>query len=132
MSKKVVYVAHPLGAHPDRERNRAQAARWCAWLAEHFDIAPQAPWIVLSGIWQETPELRDRGLACDLATIDACAEVWMVGPRISPGMRLEAEHAYSLGKRVRDLTNFDLDLLLLEGVVGEGFRAVVENSRWHP
>jgi hypothetical protein len=106
MSKTIVYIAHQLGSGPDREHNRAHAASWCAWLAEHFDIAPQAPWIVLSGEWAETPELRERGLACDMATIAVCDELFLCGPRISPGMRFEAAYALSLGKPVRDLTAY--------------------------
>jgi hypothetical protein len=90
---KVVYVAHPLGASEDRELNRANAAKWCAYLAKTYKLAPVADWIVLSGVWNETTDLRELGLSIDKALIERCDELVMVGGRISPGMAIEAEHA---------------------------------------
>lgn len=101
---KVVYIAHRLNA-PTREgieQNRAAASRWVGWLAREFDIAPIADWIVLTGQWDES--MRARGLAIDLKLIERADEVWLVGPRISEGMSIEAGHALKLGKPVRDLT----------------------------
>jgi hypothetical protein len=84
---RVIYVAHPLGPDgPERDRNRANAARWCGWLAREFDVAPVADWIILSGAWSESPDNRERGLAIDFALIARCDEVWLVGGRISPGV----------------------------------------------
>lgn len=98
-------MAHPLGAGPDRERNRKNAARWVAWLASTFGVAVIADWIVLSGEWAETPENRDKGLAFDLALVERADEVWLVGGRVSPGMAMEASHASKLGKTVVDMTH---------------------------
>lgn len=101
---KVIYVAHPLGAGPDRELNRANASKWCAWLAREFGVATIADWIVLSGQWDESPANRDAGLAVDLALIARVDELWLVGGRVSPGMQIEADEALRLGKPVVDLT----------------------------
>ena len=99
---RIVYLCHPLNA-PTREgidANRLNASRWMAWLAREFPIAPVASWITLSAEWPETPENRARGLEIDKALVARCDETWMVGGRISEGMKVEAEAA----RVVRDLT----------------------------
>lgn len=101
--KPVVYVAHPLEQGDDRELNRTNAAHWCCYLAEVHGIVPCAPWIVLAGVWDESK--RALGLEIDLATIERCDELWLVGGRISEGMALEASHARACGINVRDLTS---------------------------
>ena len=105
--RTVVYVAHPLGDGHDREESRASAARWCAAIAEAGPYNPVAMWIVLSGEWDESK--RELGLALDLELVSGCDEVWLVGPRVSPGMRVEAGHALVLGKVVRKLTGHTVD-----------------------
>ncbi len=100
---RVVYVAHPLGAGPDREANRANAAKWCGRLGREFLVSCVADWITLSGQWDEATG-RELGLRCDLSLIARCDEVWLVGGRVSPGMELEAARARQLGVSVRDLT----------------------------
>lgn len=121
---KLVYIAAPLTptsdevarearAFPDwreswvvdtaREANRARAQRWCSWAARQ-GVSPCATWIVLSA-WDETPENRALGLACDFAAIERCDELWLVGGRVSPGMAAEAEHARQHGVVVVDLTH---------------------------
>lgn len=101
---KVVYLAHPLGAGDDREANRRAAARWVAWATTEHGVAVMADWIVLSGELPETTANRDLGLACDLALVARCDELWLVGGRISPGMAMEAAEAQRLGKPINDLT----------------------------
>jgi hypothetical protein len=94
---RVVYIAHPLGAGPDRETNRAKASRWVAWAADQ-GVAPVADWVILSGQWTE--DRRTEGLAIDCALIGRCDELWLVGGRISPGMQIEAAWA-------RNVVRFD-------------------------
>ena len=105
MAKPVVYIAHPLGGGSDREANRINAARWCAWAARARGVAPVADWIILSGELDESPENRTLGLACDVALVARCDEVWLVGGRVSPGMQVEADAARDLGIPVVDLTS---------------------------
>jgi hypothetical protein len=104
---KAVYLAHPLNA-PTRagiDANRARASRWAAWAAVIHGVSPVCSWIVLTGQLEETDENRARGLACDLAQAERCDEVWLVGGRVSSGMRLEADHAAARGIPVLDLTH---------------------------
>lgn len=104
---KVIYVAHPLGHGEDRENNRRAAAEWAGWIAKTFEVAISADWIVLSGVWAE--DMRELGLATDMEMVSRADEVWQVGPRVSPGMALEGDHARRLGKRVRDFTDLTSD-----------------------
>ncbi len=103
MSRTIAYIAHPLSG-PDREQNRVNAARWCVWAARSRGVAPVADWIVLSGGYDESPANRAMGLACDLALVARCDELWLVGGRVSPGMQAEADEARRLGIPVVDLT----------------------------
>lgn len=108
--RKVIYLAAPLTA-PTREgieRNRTNAGCWAAWLVVHFNVAVECTWVVLTGQLEETPENRKRGLECDLALVERCDELWLVGGRVSSGMQLEADHARKRGLRVVDLTALGL------------------------
>jgi hypothetical protein len=101
--KKVVYIAHPL-AGPDREKNLRNAALWCVWAAKVKGVSPVATWIVLASVWTEAD--RELGLACDVAAIKRCHELWLVGGRISAGMLVEKLAAEEAGVLVVDLTQF--------------------------
>jgi len=114
---RVIYVAAPLGAGPDREQNRQNAAKWCAWVAR-LGHAPLADWIILSGQFDETPENRAMGLAIDQALVCRADEVWLVGGRISEGMIIEAKEARQWALPVYDLTH--LGALPPEGDGGPG------------
>lgn len=114
MRRKVVYIAHPLGTGPDREANRARAARWVAWAAFSQGVSPVADWITLSG--QVGEERRQEGLECDLALVERCDAVWLVGGCVSPGMRAEAEHAAACGVEVVDMTGMVEEPPALEGI----------------
>ena len=102
---KVVYIAHALAAPTQQEMglNRRRAARWCAWAARQ-GFAPVATWIVLSQELSETQENRELGLTVDCATVERCDEIWLVGGRVSSGMKRESDHAATHGVFVRDLT----------------------------
>jgi hypothetical protein len=106
MKMRICYIAHVLAAETraEMDENRARAARWCAWAARR-GVAPVATWIVLSGELSETQENRELGLKLDCATVERCDEIWLVGGRVSSGMRRESEHAAAYGVIVRDLTN---------------------------
>lgn len=81
--RKLVYMMHPLGSAANRERNRKLA---CMWQAEIQHAHPEwvvvAPWIGLSGAWQE--DRREEGMAVDLATIDLCSAGVIAGPLDGP------------------------------------------------
>lgn len=102
---KVVYIAHPLGSNRTiRELNRERASRWLAWAAEQ-GVAPVADWIILSGQWTESDANRARGLEIDKALVARCDELWLVGGRVSEGMKVEADAARASGVEVIDMTD---------------------------
>lgn len=112
MSKRI-YLAHPLSPSQSqlaeleeiyivadlREKlalkdNQKSAARWGAWIATTFRYAVSADWIWLSSVLEESPENRALGLSLDKTQIEACDELWALGPRISNGMAVEIDHAH--------------------------------------
>lgn len=126
MSKiPVVYVAHPLGAGPDRESNRKKASVWAAWIAKTFRVAVVADWIILSGEWDESPENRDLGPKLDFALVELCHVVVMVGPRVSLGMQLEAGQA----RAVVDWTGTDSPARFTASAI-ENMRSQLKAAIW--
>ena len=101
---RVVYLAHPVSG--DVPGNLARARRWLAWaIAAHADVAPIAPWITQCEVQDDAHEKqRARGLRDDCAVVARCDELWLVGGRISAGMRLERVAAEDAGVLVVDLT----------------------------
>jgi hypothetical protein len=95
-----IYLAHPLGAGPNRERNRHNAAQWVCFLASRYYVAPVCSWITLAEVWPET--MRDVGLEIDKRLVELVGTVVLCGDHVSPGMRLEAQW----GERVIDLTEY--------------------------
>ena len=100
---KVIYIAHPLSAPTLEgiEANRRRAAKWAAWAATTQGVSPVCSWITLTGELPETPENRRLGLEIDKAQVALCAEIWLVGGRVSKGMAIEA----SVSRKVVDLTH---------------------------
>lgn len=99
------YVAHPLGAGEDRAANIEAATTVLAELQwENPDRVFVASWITLARRWPEDSKHRAAGISADLDLLVHCQEIWLVGPRISPGMTIELEHARKHGLRVVDLT----------------------------
>lgn len=100
---KVIYMAHPLSG--DIAGNLERAKAWLRWIEEHHNVAVVASWITECEVWDDNnPDHRAAGLARDLAVLVRCDELWLVGPRISSGMRAEAEVAIGRGIPVIDMT----------------------------
>jgi hypothetical protein len=101
---KVIYLCHPVSG--DVAGNLANAKLWVRWVEENYPVAVVASWITECEIWDDdNPEHRKAGLARDLAVIERCDAVWLVGGRISSGMAAEAAHAEKFGLPINDLTN---------------------------
>ena len=102
---RVVYLAHPLSG--DVIGNLASAKRWVRWVETAYpDFAVVASWIVECEIWDDSdPEHRAAGLARDLAVIERCESLVLVGGRVSEGMAAEQRWAMSRGIPVLDLTH---------------------------
>lgn len=108
-----VYLAHPVAGEP--ETNIVNAVLWLKYLRRQsaqllssltnsvISARPniQSPW--LAAIEDDRSPGYDRELALQDCrdTVLLFDEVWLVGGRISPGMRIEAECA----RQVRDLTH---------------------------
>ena len=103
--KYLCYIAHPLGAGSDRAANIEAATLMLAGL-QHANPGRVfvASWITLARVWPEDVEHRALGIAADLALLEHCQEIWLTGPHISPGMRIELDHAQKRGLRVVDLS----------------------------
>jgi len=92
-----IYVCHPFAADPEGNAERVRAL--CLVLVE-CGVLPIAPQIYLPQFVDETAH-RDRALQLCLGLLEVCDEVRVYGGRITSGMRLEIEHAESLGLPVR-------------------------------
>lgn len=82
----------------DTARNEAVAERLCRKAVE-AGHAPFAPHLLYPRFLDDRRrEERDRGIACGLAFMEACDEVW-----VYVGMRRETARALELGKPVVEI-----------------------------
>lgn len=105
MTRRICYVAHPVGVEPERTENLERTRRWLRYLiAIYPDRAFALPWLPYCQVLDETPVNRARGIADDLAMLVRCDEIFLVGGRVSPGMAAEVDVAVRAGLEVLDLT----------------------------
>jgi len=98
----VCFMSHPVAG--DVLGNLLLARRWLAWLQRHYpERAFIAPWIdwIETGDDDSDPAQRERGLRRDEAVAARCDEIWLVGARLSDGMKRELAAAQGAGARVR-------------------------------
>lgn len=95
---RVCYVAAPLSGDIPGNLRRAKDAL-ARFQSAHRDRAFIAPWIawVEMGDDDDNPVARELGMQRDLAVIAKCDELWVVGTRVTAGMRREIEHAQACG-----------------------------------
>lgn len=101
-SMTVSYLAHPV-AGLSRVNLTQSLNGWMALLARHYPgVAFNSPWLpYVLALDDADPEQRKRGMRDDLEILLRCDEVWLLGERVSPGMRIEAKAAWAAGKPVR-------------------------------
>lgn len=101
----LVYVAHPVSG--DVAANLARARRWVRWILDTYThIAPVANWITYCEVLDDDcAEHRNRSLLHDCALVERCDWLWLVGGRITDGMRAEAMAARMAGVEVWDRTD---------------------------
>ena len=92
-----VYVCHPFAGEVEANTGRVKVI--CRALVER-GLLPVAPQLYLPQFLDEATD-RDRALELCLGLLEVCDEVRVYGSRISPGMRLEIDHAVALGIPVR-------------------------------
>lgn len=105
-SKKVVYIAHPIGG--DVNANIVKVCRIYAWVSQHNPrLVPFAPYIAtVLAMDDNIPACRELGISHDMELFERRVfdEVWLFGGRISDGMQHEIDKAKSLGIPVIDFT----------------------------
>lgn len=113
-------MAHPVSAQTPEgiTANLERAKRWYRWIVKTFNVSVVADWIVCCEVFDDA-SLADRshGLDMDIAQIERCDELWLVGGVISSGMHTEREAAEDFNVRVVNLTWLGLeppDLLAAE------------------
>jgi hypothetical protein len=105
----VVYLAHPLGADTRDEikANISRAKRWILWAITNYQVAVVANWILYCEVLDDmNPAHRELGIQHDLAIMRRCDELWLVGGRVSSGMRQELIDARRHQLVVRDFTEY--------------------------
>jgi len=85
--------------------NVKTAMRLCL-LAIERGCAPFAPHLLYTSFLDDAdPGEREAGIACGLAFLEACDEVWAyTGDGVSEGMRQEIAHARRLGKPIQEIS----------------------------
>lgn len=98
-ANKIVYICSPLKG--DVQKNIAKANYYARFAYEKGCI-PLAPHTVFTQFLNDdNPKERERGKAMGLKLLDLCAELWVFGPTISDGMKIEIERARKSGIRTR-------------------------------
>lgn len=106
--RQLVYIAHPVRPRPDtletEKLNLQYAESWVRWAIVDCGVLAVAPYLGLCRALNDgdTSE-RIMGVAVSLRVLRKCDELWLCGPRISEGMRQEAELAEEAGVQIVDL-----------------------------
>lgn len=92
---KMVYICSPLRG--DYGQNIKNAVRYCE-IAAGLGVLPLAPHTIFTQYLNDTiPQQRQRGLDLGLALLEKCDELWVMGRKISEGMRGEIVQAQARG-----------------------------------
>lgn len=104
--RPIVYICSPYAG--DIKENTKRARRFCRFAAMSGYI-PIAPHLLFPQFLNdEDPAERDLGLFFGNALMSRCAEVWVLGNRISSGMAQEIQRAQQKSYRLRYFTeNFE-------------------------
>lgn len=98
---KRVFVCSPFRGADQSEiqNNCTRAERACLYVVRQGH-APFAPHLFYPRFLDDVGVGRNSGIACGLAWLEVCDEVWVFGSKISAGMQMEIEWAKVLGKPV--------------------------------
>ena len=86
------FLSHPVSG--DVAGNLSRARRWLAHLQKaHPERAFIAPWILSIELGEDDadPAQREAGITRSCLIASRCDELWLCGPRVTPGMQLELE-----------------------------------------
>jgi hypothetical protein len=100
--RPIVYICSPYSG--DLERNTRAARNYSRYAVDKGYI-PFAPHLLFPQFLQEDkPKERQLGLLFGNALMSKCAEVWVFGSRITPGMETEIKRARWKNYRLRYFT----------------------------
>jgi hypothetical protein len=96
---KKIFVCSPFAGEVDKN---VRIAKHLCRMVMDAGHAPFAPHLLYPRFTDDAvPAQRAAGIACGLAFMETCDEVWaFTGNDVSSGMRQEIEHAERLGKPV--------------------------------
>ena len=95
--RPVVYIASPYSDDP--VGNTVKARRYCRFAVDEGYI-PFAPHLYLPEFMDEETE-RDLALFFDRVFLTKCAELWVMGDRVTDGMEREIKQARSRNMTIR-------------------------------
>lgn len=101
MSKKIIYIAHPIAN--DVQENIKSVLAIVRQLSIENEVIPFAPYIVdVQALDDSNPSEREIGFEHNKAIFQSgiIDEVWLYGGRISNGMQSEIEWANELNIKV--------------------------------
>jgi len=101
--RPIVYICSPYAG--DIEANVEKARRYCRIASERGYIPVAVHLLFPRFLNDSDPEERELGLFFGNALMSKCAEVWVCGERISPGMDEEIKRARRKGYRLRYFDN---------------------------
>ena len=100
--RPVVYICSPYSG--DVEGNVANARRYCRFAVDSGYL-PQAPHLFFPQFMDDTdPDQRELALFLDIVILTKCAELWVFGGVVSPGMAMEIRKAEARGMPIRCFT----------------------------
>jgi len=101
---KLIFVCSPFRGADQAEMvaNIQRAVEACLYVVRQGH-APFAPHLFYPRFLSDTGAEREEGIACGEAWLERCDEMWVIGSRISAGMRHEMDRAETLGKPVIQL-----------------------------
>lgn len=100
--RPVVYICSPYSE--DVEGNAANARRYCSFAVDSGCL-PQAPHLFFPQFMDDAdPDQRELALFMDIVILTKCAELWVFGGAVSPGMTMEIRKAEARGMPIRCFT----------------------------
>lgn len=94
----LVYICAPYSG--DVAKNTRKAAEFAAFAYRRGNI-PITPHLLFPFLDDENPDERRLAIHTDLVLIGKCKEVWVLGDRITVGMRVEIERAKRRRQAIR-------------------------------
>lgn len=100
--RPVVYICSPYSG--DTEKNVKNAKRYSRFAVDRHYL-PITPHIYFTQFMDDNiPEERDTAIFMNWVLMSKCAELWVFGDTITPGMKAEIDHAKRKHMKIRYFT----------------------------